>query len=158
MSVSAVAPLVHEACRQLSLNQKGLAELLGVTPRTLQRNTFNAGLSGHVHYAALVRALHPHNPELAEQIATTGGYSLAALGIHPPRPAAPSAPPPVQPTRAHVDSVLNAAADALGMVPKDAKPIVAAIFARVQELHVDVGALLPMLAQLRSDAKPLSRP
>jgi hypothetical protein len=149
-----VLPLILEATRQLLLTQRQLAKLTGVSLRTLQRT---GGFTQPKHYAALIQALYPRNPALAAQIAAAIGKSLPELGVQPPSPPAvaalvpPPAPPPGPPsppraTRAHAEAVICAAADALNIVPREARPIVATIFARVRDLEVDLNTLTPLLA------------
>jgi hypothetical protein len=140
-------PYVDQACRELKLFQKGVAQLLGVPVRTVQRHPATGGLSQTEHYAKLVRAIHPRNPTLAAQIATAIGKSLPELGIHP-APTAVSAPlPPPRATQAHAEAVVCAAADAIGVVPRDVRPIVAAIFSCARKLDVDLSSLTALLAE-----------
>ena len=87
--------------------EPSLAEFLGCSRRTVQRHLSEGGLSQERHYALLIKAVHPKNPELARQLAAARGTTLEALGLTPP--AAP--PDPTRPE--HADSVVYAAADVL---------------------------------------------
>jgi DNA-binding transcriptional regulator YdaS (Cro superfamily) len=96
-----VTPEFLEACRVRGhWQQKGLADVLGVSPRTMSRwmNGAPAMLFAH-HYHSLARALAPHDVAFAGEIAARGGATLESLGLVPPpapRPAAP-APAPAAP-------------------------------------------------------------
>lgn len=140
--------LLMQARSELGLNQRTLAKLLGVSMRTVQRHEDDGGLPiWGGHHAKLLKALHPRNPALASQIAAAHGKTLADYGI---QEVATGPQPPARATRMHADSVICAAADAFGIVPRDARPLVHAILTRVQELNVELGSLLPLI---RADAE-----
>ncbi len=148
---SAALQLIQKGRSVLGVNQVGLAELLGVSVRTVQRHERDGGLSWHGDHQTFLQALHPRDPALAAEIAAALGRPLADYGIQAPveapvaTPVGP--PPPSRATRAHADSVVCAAADAFGIVPRDARPIVAAILTRVQELNVELASLVPLIAE-----------
>ena len=71
----------------------------------------------------LPRALCPVRPDLAAQIAATVGTTLDELGIVP----AAEASQRTAPSDA-IDSVVRAAADAMGVSPDAIRPAVAAAF------------------------------
>jgi hypothetical protein len=78
------------------------------------------------------------DPALGRKIAETAGTTLEALGLVAPRPR-PS------PERL-VDSVVCAAADVLGLAPRDTRPALLAAFSRVRELDLDVATVESALA------------
>ncbi|MHB1845965.1 MAG: hypothetical protein ACYCWW_14160 [Deltaproteobacteria bacterium] len=147
-----LAGLVLQATKVLGMNQRDLATFLGVSVRTVQRHAYAGGIGYPSEYEKLLRALYPKDPALAGQIAHAIGRDLTAMGISPPpQPAPAPQPAPLPPRPAvrpeHVDAVLCAAADAIGVLPRDARPMVAAIFARVRDLGpLDVDALVARLA------------
>jgi len=163
---ASLVQLVYKGCAELAWGQKDVAEALGISVRTLQRRASSAGFADAADYQKLVQPLHARNPALAGEIAAALGRSLAELGVHvPPRPApaaatppaaAPRAqspaPPPAKATRAHAEAVICAAADALGVVPREARPIVATIFSRIRDLEIDLTTLTPLLAHPPADA------
>ena len=138
--------LIIAAQHELFLDQQQLADLIGVSKRTVQRHTAFGGLPTLEDGHKLIVALHPKNPALAARLATALGTTLPALGIR--SPAAPPPPPPPA-KEGDADSVVCAAADALEIVPRDARPVVAAIFARALALEVDLMSLAKLLAAPR---------
>ena len=147
--VTSNVALILKAMTELQLNQQGLAELIGVSVRTLQRNIAFGGLTRQAHYERLVQALHARNPALAADIAASVNSSLPQLGVHTPA----TALPPPKATRAHAEAVVCAAADAMALVPRDARPAVAAIFSRVVELEVDLPSLVALLIEPQAAPK-----
>lgn len=164
--------LILKATRELGLStHKEIAEFLGVSLRTVQRNSHQGGVSYPEHYSAIVQALHPRNSALAQRIADALHKTLPELGVElpppppppapvvvapPPRPppviVLPPPPPPAPPppsskvTRAHADAVICAAAEALGVAPRDARPLVEAIFTRVRDFDINLSLIVPLLA------------
>ena len=53
--------------------------------------------------------------------------------------------------------MVAAAADALNLVPRDARPVVAAIFSRVSELEVDIPSLVKLLKGDAAPTKPAAK-
>jgi DNA-binding transcriptional regulator YiaG len=82
-------PLHFEARHALSMNQRMLAEFLGLSSRTVQRWDAGKGHPSPIEWHKLARATHATNPELAARLAKAGGSSLQELGF------APAEPPPV---------------------------------------------------------------
>ncbi len=137
--------VVYDALRALNYLQQDVAELLGISVRTVQRRS-NWGFVSSADYELLLRALQPTNPALAAELAQATGHDLAALGLVP-RPPPPRVEPPLPPARLeHAEAVVCAAADAMNVVPRDARPVVAAIFERALALGVDHAALARLLA------------
>jgi hypothetical protein len=95
------------------------------------------------HYHKIIRALYPKNPDLAARIAAKLGGTLADYGVTGPA----AAGPPPKATRTHAEALICAAADAMDKVPRDARPIVSAIFAHVRDLGVDLPSLVELLAE-----------
>jgi hypothetical protein len=98
--------------------------------------------------ANLVAMVHPHDADLAVELAMTLGQTLESLGVVPPPPLppppAPPAPPPT-PSAAIVDSVVCAAAEAMELTPGDVRLGLHAAFARAQELGLSVGGVVDAL-------------
>lgn len=160
---SPTAALFVQSCAALHETQAGLGKLLGVSRRTAQRWT-QSGVPPY-HLRDLARLVHPHDAELAAQIAAAAGGTLESLGIvqpppppAPPPPAPPPAPPepppapppPPPPPDGVVDAVVCAASDAMDMMPRDVRAGLLAAFARAREIGVTVemveGALRARLA------------
>src|ERR1700733_9202570 len=94
--------LLHQICRALNMNQTELGEFLGISRRTAQRLAAGRSTFGADGCARVARALHPTNPELAAEVASRGGQTLATLGLF-------TAPPTPDPRIA--DGVVYAAAE-----------------------------------------------
>jgi hypothetical protein len=142
-------PAVVKAQLTLLLNQKKLGELTGSSQRTVQR--WYAGRSSPYphHITKLVFAVHPRDPDLARRLAATMGQTLESLGVvAPPAPApAPVAPPP-EPSPflpLLVESVVSAAAEALDVSPRVARPAVLAAVERAKAAGLTVDDLLAVL-------------
>ncbi len=129
--MTALGPLLVEVGHTLSLTQRGVAELIGVTARTLQRRQLGpASQLTPSESATLARAVYPKNPELAARIAAAKGLTVERLGIAKPAPA---------PTGAHlVDSLVCAAAEAMDLLPRVARPGLLAAFTRAREMGLSV--------------------
>jgi hypothetical protein len=128
------------------LTQQQLGEKLGVSRRTAQR--FVGHGVPHYHLQALARLVHPHDRELAAEIARHAGATLVSLGLEepPPPPPAPAPveppppappPPPPPPADGVVDAVVCAAAESKDAKPSDVRPMLLAAFARAREIGVD---------------------
>jgi hypothetical protein len=137
--------LVMEARRTLGLwTQPAFARFLGVSTRTVQRHPGSAGVPMGAHHEKIVRALHPVNPQLAKQLAIASRLDLVVMGLEPAtvtKPVLPSA------TREHATLVVCAAADALNMVPRDVRPVLANIFSNARALGVDMDSLAKLLSE-----------
>ena len=81
--------------------------------------------------AKLAAAVFPRDPQLAAQLAQAAGATLQQLGLVPasPAPAPPMAKPPHL-----VDTVVCAAAEALGVPPPAVRPALLAAFQRAREV------------------------
>jgi len=153
--------LLFEARRALSLTQRGLASLLGMSLRTVQRVHSGGSGIGRDRWAVLARAIHPRNPDLAARIAASQHTTLEAFGIAPPpaaRAAASSAeassPAPVKtrpPSPRDADGVLCAAANVMNVPPRAVRPVLAAAFGRAKELGLSVETLAEALVMAEAD-------
>ncbi len=143
--------LIHEACRLLQLNQRGLAKLVGCSVRTVQRHSWQGGLAYASDHEKLIRAVHPRSPDLAARLARVTGINLGALGLPSPQDLRPIAA-----RREHADAIVAAAADVLDVSPKSVRPAIAAAFALARELNVALDTLAPLLAAAKP-APPAKR-
>jgi transcriptional regulator with XRE-family HTH domain len=143
--------LLTQAMQEFGVSQEKFGEMLGSSRRTVTR-WFGGGSSPSIHQLQkLARILYPRDAELAAQIAGQTGSTLEALGIAPP-PKAPAPPPPVlQPPQppappprprpsAEVlaDSIVCAAAEALGTAPSGVREVVRASFRRARATGLTV--------------------
>ena len=115
----------------LGMTQRELAQLLGVTRRTVGRWEAGASAPSTDQLRRLAHVAHPRDAALAEELASEGDATLEALGLRSPAPPspsaspapalapaappAPSAPParPFPPVALLVDSIVHVAARAL---------------------------------------------
>ena len=135
MSQSSVA--LFELSRQaLRTTQVGLGELLGVSRRTAQRWA-TSGVPSY-EMRRLAELVHPVNPNLAMQIASSLGTTLETLGIVKPVPLEAAPPPRPSLPPGVVDAVVCAAAEVIELMPKDVRPALHAAFARAAEVGLTV--------------------
>ncbi|HEY6459291.1 MAG TPA: helix-turn-helix transcriptional regulator [Polyangiaceae bacterium] len=121
----------------LGVNQQGLAELIGISRRTIIRWSGKGSGPTYEQWVTLARHAYAKDPALARAIATELDKTLVLLGIEPPPPppAPPAAPPgppprPVPPLPDLVDSVVCAAAEAMAVTPQSVRPALVAAFER----------------------------
>jgi hypothetical protein len=138
--------LVFRAWRLLGLNQQLAAKVYGSSLRTVQRYSSDGGLTMPEHLHRLVRAVHPRDPDLAGELAKSGGTTLEALGLQTKVVAPGSSPSRPKATREHAEVVLWAAANAADVSSAVVRPMIEAAFARALELDVDWPALAALLA------------
>jgi hypothetical protein len=125
-----------------------LAKFLGVSRRTITRYPERGGLPSMAHNHKLIRALHPKNPQLARELAEVSLTTLSALGLEPSGPGAGAAAPKLPAaTREHATMIVCAAADALSMVPRDVRPVLATVFSEARRLNVDLEGLAKLLSE-----------
>jgi len=127
-------PHLIDAMRVLGLSQRGMADRLGVSSRTLQRWGGRLQYVSEAKMHELAHALHAKDPDLAAEVALLAGTTPESLGL------VMSAPPVQAPlTRALpsipvlVDSVVCAAAEAVSLVPAAIRPALHAAFRRCRE-------------------------
>ncbi len=140
--------LMTLAMGALATNQHGLANLLGVSRRTISRWTRHGSAPLDPSQTdALARAVHPHDPRLAERIVAVRGATLVDAGIVRPPPAvSPPAPPPPAPAPPTppaylVEVVVCAAAEALDVSPRVVRPVLLAAFKSARAVGLDLAAL-----------------
>jgi DNA-binding XRE family transcriptional regulator len=149
--------LVH-AQSALGVSQEKLGQRLGVSRRTITRWTNRSSHPSPQEWAALARLVHPKDRDLAAKIASALGESLLTLGIEapppPPPPQAPHPPPPpprpFPPAGDLVDSVVCAAADAIGVTPRAVRPALMAAFDRYASLGLS-------LEEVRKELRAISQ-
>ncbi len=123
--------LTDRVKRVVGWSQLDLANAAGVSRRTVQRWDAGQGSPQSLELEQMARSVHAKDRQLAHELAQMAGSSLEALGL------ATLAPPP-GPTLAHlVDSVVCAAADAGGVLPRDVRPILLAAFRSAREMGLD---------------------
>jgi len=134
-------------CRlALGETQVGLGAKLGVARRTSQR--WAAQGVPTYHLPKLAALVYPRDAKLAAEVAAAAGTTLERLGLVASTPVAPPAAPAAPPTppTAMVDAVVCAAADALNVLPRDARPGVYAAFARAAEIGTSIEFVTRVLA------------
>jgi transcriptional regulator with XRE-family HTH domain len=112
--------LIIECRTALRLTQERFGDLLGQTKRTVQRWEARGGVLLPSQVETLIHALRGVRPDLAERVASTGGAASVAARA------------------AALESVVRAAADAIGVAPDAVRPAVAAAFARALEASLDL--------------------
>lgn len=137
--------LIIRAQMTIGMLSKDVAELVGVSARTVQRWSANQSHPTTRHILIIARATYPKDPALAAQLAAEGGQTLESLGLVPPPLPAPPPSPPVGPpprafpsTRLVVDSVVCAATEALQSGPSDVRGVLRSAFARARALGLSV--------------------
>ncbi|HEY6459632.1 MAG TPA: hypothetical protein VIY73_05750 [Polyangiaceae bacterium] len=137
----------------LHVNSVGLAQVLGVSPRTITRYWKRGGSLAPSTAAELARHVHPLNRALAVELAAHSGRTLVELGIE--APPAPPAPPPATPPaprapavlhRHVVDAVVAVAAEAMQATPQAVRGAVMAAFERAVALGMTAEEVLAAMA------------
>jgi hypothetical protein len=132
----------------MKMTQAEFGEAIGASRRTVQR--WVDGRPPSYAVPDIVRALHPHDPQLAAEFAAAYGKTLADVGIRPPAPASPSggggaavvvAPPP----DASVDAVVCACSEAMEMTPAAVRPGLLAAFDRTAEIGLSCAQVARVL-------------
>jgi transcriptional regulator with XRE-family HTH domain len=125
----------------LRLTQQELGDMVGCTKRTIQRWEDRGAMLLPSQAQALATALRRLQPDLSVQIAASMGMTIDQLVEYR---ADSSAPPAIDP----IESIVHAAAEAMGITPDAARPGVAAAFERAQELRVNVNLVTQSLIPL----------
>jgi hypothetical protein len=135
----------------LHLNQRELAELMTVSPRTIIRYYKHGGTFLVSGYEKAARAVYPHDRGLAAELAAHASKTLVDLGLEAPPapllppPAAPSPPRP-SPRASHLcDSIVCAAAEAMQCPPQAMRPSILAAFDRAAALGMTTEDVLAAL-------------
>jgi len=147
--------LMTLAMHSLGTNQRGLADLLGLSRRTISRWVKHGHpVASPARIDTLARAVHAHDPALAARIVAVRGATLVDAGIaRPEPPPAPPAPPPPY----LVDVVVCAAAEALDVSPRVVRPALLAAFQRARAVGLDVAALESSLSKPSPPEPPRQR-
>ena len=146
----------------LGCSQEQLGRVAGVSRRTVTR-WFSRGTTPTIpEWARIARAVYPKDRALSERIAKAMGESLITLGLEappppPPPPAAvspdplPAGPPPrpFPPTNDLVDSIVCAAAEAIGSPPGSMRPALIAAFDRAVSLGLELEEVRSGLHRIR---------
>jgi hypothetical protein len=142
----------------LHVNSVGLAEVLGVSPRTITRYWKRGGSMAPSKAAELARKVHPVHRALAVELAAHAGRTLVELGIEaPPPPAVPPAPrAPAALHRHVVDAVVAVAAEAMQATPQAVRGAVLAAFERAVALGMTAEEVLAAMAPTKG-AKPAAK-
>jgi hypothetical protein len=131
-----------EAQHRLGLSHGDLAKLIGVSRRTAERWSQGTSTPASFQVARLAVAVHHRDVGLALKLASAAGKSLEDLGVVPP-PASPPSPPPVTPLL--VEAVVSAAAEALDVSPRVARPALLAAVERAKAAGLGLDDLLAVL-------------
>jgi hypothetical protein len=136
----------------LAVGHAGLAALLRVSQRTVERWSGGARAPSATQLADLARCVHSKDAALAAEIASAAGQTLASLGITtaPRQPSASN----LAPARLG-DLVVCAAAEQLSLSPSLVRPALRLAFARARELGLDVAAVE---AALTPSSEPSTAP
>jgi len=143
------AHLIVRIGRALRLNQRELAERIGVSRRTISRWTARGAVLAPQDVRLLAGLLHPVDPALAADVATTHGQTLESLGLEGAPPAALAGPA----VALAADAVVCAAADALDVSPRAVRPALLAAFRRAREAGVTLDQLETALAPAAPPAR-----
>jgi hypothetical protein len=143
-SGDSVMALTLDARALLGHGQAGLGALLGSSRRTVQRWDAGRGRQTGPQLAKLAAAVFPRDADLAQKLARNAGTTLEGLGLVPPASSASGVGKP----NPLVDSVVCAAAEALGTAPPAVRPVLLAAFRRARE----VGLTLEDVERAISDA------
>src|SRR5215472_10844576 len=116
-SMAGLKDVLFIECRMaLGLTQREFGDLLGRTKRTVQRWEDHGAILIESEVEALVRALHRVRPDLAARVAAAADTTLERLGIDAAQASSPAA------TSNPIDSVVQAAADAMGLSAEAIRP------------------------------------
>lgn len=143
--------LLVYAQQALGCSQEQLGEVAGVSRRTVTRWISDGSAPSIAEWARIARAVYPRDRALSERIAKAMGESLITLGLEspppPPPPPAPVLPDPLPagppprpfpPTNDLVDSIVCAAAEAIGSPPGSMRPALIAAFDRAASLGLEL--------------------
>jgi transcriptional regulator with XRE-family HTH domain len=124
--------LVH--CRMaLNYTQKEFGDLVGKTKRTVQRWEDRGAILLPSEAEAIAAAVRPVRPDLAESILALGRATAEVLGT--PAPMVPATP-------AALATLVQAAADAIGVTTDAIRPAVIAAFEQAEAEGVDVKSVV----------------
>jgi hypothetical protein len=121
--------LVVQCQFALGLTQAELGDVIGVHKRTVQRWQEKPFSLTPDQAERLAVALRPVRPDLADQVLEMGREFAARVGM---------TPPVLPATAEEIDEVVRAAAVAGGTSPDAIRAVVAAAFAKAEELDLEV--------------------
>jgi DNA-binding XRE family transcriptional regulator len=139
--------LLTRARMTVGMSQEKLGTLLGVSKRTMGRSEAGQAPMSVAATITLARLVHPHDPELARELAAAASETLESLGLV--EPAAEK-----RPTKLVVDAVVCVAAESLGIAPGPVRGALHAAFKRTRELGL---TLEEVEAGLERAAPPVAR-
>jgi DNA-binding XRE family transcriptional regulator len=149
-TLDAITALTLSARSVLGLTQETLGALVGSSRRTIQRWDARQAQPSELELSKLAIAVFPHDATLAQKLAHAADATLESLGLA--APARQPAPPPARMPHL-VDTVVCAAAEALGVSPPGVRPVLLAAFRRARE----VGLSVEDVEQAMSDALETSK-
>ncbi len=136
--VPRLGPLLIHATQALGATYRDLAEMLGVSERTVGRWMSRGGGLSSEQVARLAVLVHPRDPELAAKLAVEAGTSLEKLGLVVSASAeALARMRPFPPIGLVVDSVVHAAVEAQRDDP-DVRAVLRAAFERARGIGLTV--------------------
>ena len=138
---NASSSLIVQCRMALGLTQEQFGDMVGKNKRTVQRWEESGTTLIPSEVKAFAQALCPVRPDLAARIAAAIDTTLDELGIVPAADASPTAPSDA------IDSVVRAAADAMGVPPDAIRPAVAAAFVCARDAGLDVKAVVDKLTR-----------
>ncbi len=140
--------LVLRAQRALGFTQQEVADAIGSSLRTVQRWSSASSQPTAGHMCKLAVLVHPRDPKLAAELAERVGQTLETLGVvAPPAPRADAAAAarPQSVLDALVSSVVAAAAEALDVSPRLARPALVAALRQARTVGVGLDEILSVL-------------
>jgi len=155
---SSGAALFERVRSALGTSQVGLGKMMGCSRRTAQRWAAR-GVPAY-YLPKLAAIVHPHDPDLAVEIARSTGRTLEQLGIVRPAPPAQPAPPPppAPPPDRIVDAVVCAAADTMQLIPAAVRPGLYAAFACAVEMGLSADFVAGVLRDSLQPQAPARSP
>lgn len=151
IDTATIAQLVARARHAMPNLLDAVGRAPGWSKRTLQRWQAAEQRPSDNQLAELARLVHPHDAELAAEVAAAAGTTLVSLGLE----AAQAPPAPAPPPRdLVVDAVVCAAADSTNVPPSAVRGLLLAAFRRARELGLTVDEVERALGQ----ASPAPRP
>jgi hypothetical protein len=150
--------LIVRSREVLGHNQKGLADRLGSSLRSVQRWEAKRGQPSYATLCELADAVRPLDAALASEIDVWAPRARPPAPPQPPAPAPsvasapvaepppPPPPPPPLPAPVLVDSVVCAAAEAIALTPQAVRPAILAAFARAIDARLTLDAVVAVLS------------
>ena len=140
-----VIELVQRAQLALCFNQEMLAKMLGTSLRTVQRWAANKSSPSDEQLRRLAVAVHSSDANLARRIAALVRETPESLGLVAPAAVSTAPARPAAVTAMLVDSIVSAAADALDVSPRVARPALLAAMERATLAGLGVDEVLAVL-------------